>query len=176
MPPGAGHGSNRRHLDRQAANIAQMEIPYPDDLTDAAAYLRGMAFHEAGHAVVAWSLKLPVGDIHIRGIGAGNGSAQVGSTDHLPLIDRIAVCFAGIEAGEVFHSPQPSWAGNEDKRVAFEILYDEPEDQAQQVWHRGGARARELLVEHSDRVTRLATRLIKVQQVDAAEFLRLMAA
>jgi hypothetical protein len=29
-----------------------MEISDPDDLMDAAAYLRGMAFHEADHAVV----------------------------------------------------------------------------------------------------------------------------
>ena len=36
-----------------------------------AAYLLGMSFHEAGHAVVAWSLGVEVGDIHICGIGEG---------------------------------------------------------------------------------------------------------
>jgi hypothetical protein len=43
-----------------------METSDPDDRSDAAGYLRAMAFHEAGHAVVAWSLDLPVGDIHWR--------------------------------------------------------------------------------------------------------------
>ena len=151
-----------------------MEIWNPDDLLDAAAYLRGMAFHEAGHAVVAWSLNLPVGDIHIREIGAGDGGTQIASTADLSFIDRMAVCFAGIEAGVVFQSPQPSWAGNGDRRMAFNLLMGMPEEHAEWLWNRAGVRASELLVEHTDRVIRLAARLIEVHEVDAAEFLRLM--
>jgi hypothetical protein len=62
-------GAARRRL--KSCYTGPMEISDPDALMDAAAYLRGMAFHEAGHAVVAWALNLPVGDIHIREIGAG---------------------------------------------------------------------------------------------------------
>ena len=38
----------------------------------------------------------------------------------------------------------------------------------------GHARARKLLVEHQDRVIRVAERLREVRQVDACEFLRLV--
>jgi hypothetical protein len=153
-----------------------MESSDPDDLRDADLYLRGMAFHEAGHAVVAWSLNVPVGDIHIRQMNAGNGGTQIGCSDRLPFIDRIAICFAGIEAGIVFQSPQPSWAGNGDRRMAFAMLEGMPEDHAEWLWNRGGARASELLVEHTDKVIRLVARLLEVHEVDAAEFLRLMSA
>jgi hypothetical protein len=165
-------GAARRRL--KSCYTGPMEISDPDALMDAAAYLRGMAFHEAGHAVVAWALNLPVGDIHIREIGAGNGGAQISCADDLPIIDRLAVCFAGIEAGTVFQSPQPSWAGNSDHRMAFEILDGTPEDHAVRLLDRGGVRASELLVEHADKVTRLVTRLLEVHAVDAAEFLRMM--
>jgi hypothetical protein len=153
-----------------------METSDPDDLSDAAGYLRAMAFHEAGHAVVAWSLDLPVGDIYIRGIGEGNGGAQIGGVENLSFIDRIAVCFAGIEAGKVFQSPQPSWAGNADCGMAFSLLTGMPEDHAEWLWDRGAARAGELLVEHKGKVIRLVERLIDVRQIDAAEFLSLMTA
>ena len=33
---------------------------------DATEHLKGMAYHEAGHAGVAWALGLPVGDVYVR--------------------------------------------------------------------------------------------------------------
>jgi hypothetical protein len=44
-----------------------------------------MAFHEAWPSVVAWSLNVPVGEIHIRQMNEGNGGTQIGCSDHLPL-------------------------------------------------------------------------------------------
>jgi hypothetical protein len=41
---------------------------------DAAEHLKGMAYHEAGHAVVAWALGLPVGDVYVRKMDEGNGA------------------------------------------------------------------------------------------------------
>jgi hypothetical protein len=119
---------------------------------------------------------LPVGDIYIRGIGEGNGGAQIGGAENLSFIDRIAVCFAGIEAGNVFQSPQPSWAGNADCRMVFGLLMGMPEEHAEWLGARGAARASELLAEHRSKVIRLAERLVEVCQVDAAEFMRLMSA
>ena len=61
---------------------------------------RGAAFHETGHAVVAWSLGLEVAHIVI-GIGGDDSKGHANITsdqDHLPLIDRLAVRLAGIEA------------------------------------------------------------------------------
>jgi ATP-dependent Zn protease len=151
-----------------------MDAPNPDDLTDGASYLRGMAFHEAGHAVVAWALKQLVGDIYIREIGAGDGGAEISLAHDVTFIDRIAVCLAGIEAGTVFGVPQPSWAGNADRPMAFNLLIGMPEEHSEWLWIRGSARARELLTEYNNNVIRLADRLVEARQVDAAEFLRLM--
>jgi hypothetical protein len=61
--------------------------------------LRGMAFHEAGHAVVAWSLNLRVESIYIREIGAGNSATKTDPPDRLPFMDQLATLAAGLEAG-----------------------------------------------------------------------------
>ena len=89
---------------------------------NASEHLRGMAFHEAGHAVVAWALGLPVGDIYVRQIEEGNGDAQIGCADALSFIDRLAVCFAGIRAEEVFDVPQPRGMGDADNLMVIRLL------------------------------------------------------
>ena len=49
-------------------------------------------------------------------------------------------------------------------------------DEIQSYLAAGHARARELLLEHRDRVIRIAERLLDVRQIDEAEFLGLMSA
>ena len=66
---------------------------------DAAEHLKGMAYHEAGHAVVAWALGLPIGNVYVRKMGEGDGGAQIACVYTLSFVDRIAVCLAGIQAG-----------------------------------------------------------------------------
>jgi hypothetical protein len=60
--------------------------------------------------------------------------------------------------------------------MAFTMLEGMPEDHAEWLWSRGGVRASELLVEHTDKVIRLAARILDVHEVDAAGFLHLMRA
>ena len=60
--------------------------------------LRDAAHHEAGHVVVARFLGLTIRKIEIE--EDGSGRADISSGDHLPLVDQIAVCVAGIEAQE----------------------------------------------------------------------------
>jgi len=145
---------------------------------DADDYLRAMAFHEAGHAVVAWSLNLRVESIHIREIGAGNGATKTGPRDHLPLMDQLATLTAGLEAERAFNSPLPERAGDRDRLMAINLILEHHEglvsDEIQSHLGAGHARARELLLEHRDRVIRVAERLLDVRLVDAAEFLVLM--
>jgi ATP-dependent Zn protease len=64
-------------------------------------YQRGTAYHEAGHAVVAWSLGLEVGTISVLADDA-SGGVQIGSADHLNLVEEIAVCAAGYTAENTF--------------------------------------------------------------------------
>jgi ATP-dependent Zn protease len=137
-----------------------------------------MAFHEAGHAVAAWSLNLLVGDIDICGIGEGNGGAQIGCAAHLVLVDQLAALAAGKEAERVFQSPPPIHAGDGDRVMAINLVLKlHPGialDEVEMYLTAGHARARELLIEHQNMVTRLAELLVKTRQVVAADFLGLM--
>jgi len=133
-----------------------------------------MAFHEAGHAVVAWALGLPVDDIYVRKIGEGDGGAQIGCADALSFIDRLAVCFAGTQAASVFNAPQPEGMGDKDISMVMNLLSGTCETHGAMLRDQGRARASHLLMEHRDHVTRLAERLIHVHHVDAAEFMHLM--
>ena len=67
---------------------------------------RGAAYHEAGHIVVAWSLGVEVGGaaIGVNGDDA-KGTSEIGSAEELPLVDKIALCAAGLESQSVFNAP-----------------------------------------------------------------------
>jgi ATP-dependent Zn protease len=146
--------------------------------TKAADYLRAMSYHEAGHAVVAWSFGVEVGNIHIREIGAGNGGAQIGSADHLPLTDQLALLAAGKEAERQCKSGLPDYASDEDRLMAINlVLKHQPglsSDEIQRHLDAGHDRARERVVEHRAKIERLADRLRHDREVSAATFLLLM--
>ncbi len=143
-------------------------------------YLRGMAFHEAGHAVVAWSLNLRVESIYIREIDAGDSATNTEPPDHLCLMDQLATLAAGVEAERAFKSPLPEHAGARDRLMAINLILEHHEglasDEMQLHLAAGHARARELLLEHRDRVIRVAEHLREAKQADAAKFLHLMGA
>src|SRR2546423_174934 len=67
-------------------------------------YPHATAFHEAGHAVVAWSLGLPVGVIRVSDDDASGGT-EIGPADHLSLTEQIAVWSAGHAAERLFECP-----------------------------------------------------------------------
>src|SRR5256885_2180453 len=82
----------------------------------------GAAYHEAGHAVVAWALGLPVGRIAINDDGPPAGTTEIGSTEHLPATDRLAVCLAGVEAQHLFACPTHEHAGFSDYAKVLDII------------------------------------------------------
>ena len=141
---------------------------------DAAEHLKGMAYHEAGHAVVAWALGLPIGNVYVRKMGEGDGGAQIACVYTLSFVDRLAVCLAGIQAAFVFNAQQPEGMGGRDIGMVMNLLSGTCETHGAMLRDQGRARASHLLVEHRDHVTRLAERLIHVHHVDAAEFMHLM--
>ena len=65
---------------------------------------RSTAIHEAGHVVVAWALDLPVGSMQIgcNGDDTAGRSEIDESARQLSLIDRIALCIAGVQAQLLF--------------------------------------------------------------------------
>ena len=59
---------------------------------------RRTAFHEAGHAVVAWALDRPVTGLRL--LSDQDGEADVGDVGSLPLVKQIAVAMGGWYGAE----------------------------------------------------------------------------
>ena len=121
--------------------------------------LRGAAFHEAGHVVVAMNLGLVVGEVEIS--DDGRGRSQIAPSDHLPLVDQIALCVAGIEAQELFNCHTHVLAAAADHGMVVGLLDGLTE--AESLKHRKAAclRALEILQTHRPEIERLADYLIK---------------
>jgi ATP-dependent Zn protease len=86
--------------------------------------LRGVAYHEAGHAVVALALDLHVARVEIFHEDH-SGATDVAPTDHLPLADQIAIYVAGINAEKLFDAPTHEGAGLGDHAKLIETLTQE---------------------------------------------------
>jgi ATP-dependent Zn protease len=139
-------------------------------------YPRGTSYHEAGHAVVAWSLGLHVEAISVRSEDAGGG-AKISNADHLSLTEQIAVQYAGYAAERVFECPAHELASMMDMNKIREILEGNgiPEgEEALSYRSKGYERARSLLEINRDKVIKLAERLVECGHISADEFLRLM--
>jgi hypothetical protein len=134
---------------------------------------QGAAYHEAGHVVVAWALGLPVGEITIGMNGDdAAGLSEIGESDHLPIIDRIAICQAGLEAQELFDSHTHDLAGMSDYAKIIELVGDETsENESKRLRDAGSARARDLLIKPKEQVSRLAEAVVLRSKIDAATYL-----
>lgn len=127
--------------------------------------LRGAAFHEAGHVVVAQFFGLPVGEVEIRDDGAGK--ADIGLDDHLPLIDRIALCVAGIVSQELFNCRHThELAAAHDYAKVIELVEGLTELESLQGRTAAYRRALEIVETHSTEVERLAHHLIEHRRID----------
>jgi hypothetical protein len=139
----------------------------------------GAAFHEAGHAVTAWSLGVQVCKI-VAGVGDDDlkGHSHIGDESHLDLIDRIAIALAGVEAQSMFNACTHDLAGVQDFAMVADVINEDEisEAESRELHQRGFARAREILSRNAGRVTRLATRLATSGVVSEEEFLQVMKA
>jgi hypothetical protein len=155
-----------------------METLDADEPMDADSYLRGTAYHEAGHAVAAFALRLCVFSIILRERGAGNSETKTDPADLLPLTDHLAVLAAGKVAERAFKSPLPDHAGDRDSEKALNLILKHHEgassDDIELHMTAGHVCARALLAEHQDRVIRVAEHLREARRVNAAMFLHLM--
>jgi ATP-dependent Zn protease len=139
-------------------------------------FLRANAYHEAGHAIVAWVLRLAVKEIAIRDDRPGEHVMAAGE-DRLPLIDRVALSNAGRQAEEVFGHLLPSWASTCDRVGTLNLLAANDIRATEEVerWIADGcARARELLREHEQKVHRLAAQLVACVTMSTNELNRFM--
>ena len=131
---------------------------------------RGAAFHEAGHVVVAAAFGLEVGrvEIAIHGDDA-KGEADIQANHDLCLVDRIAICAAGIEAQRPFSAPTHEGAGWGDYGDMVELLDDMGEDEGRKIRYEGHQRAHDILVQHADKVERLAQALLAKKRLGPDE-------
>jgi hypothetical protein len=135
----------------------------------------GAATHEAGHAVVAWSLGLSVGEIEIGITGDDTkGKADIGADEHLRIVDRIAICLAGIEAQVVFDCPTHELAGFSDYAKVAALVEGLSEAESLELRNAGSRHARDLIITHKVKLQRLAARLVDRGAVNGAEFALLM--
>ncbi|WP_375304111.1 hypothetical protein WI560_16910 [Bradyrhizobium sp. A11] len=137
---------------------------------------RGAAFHEAGHAVVAWALGLAVERVEIA-INADDakGAADIEYNPALDLIDQIAICAAGLEAQRLFDAPTHHGAGWGDYGKMVELLEDREEDKQLEMMHRGRERAFDLISLHRAKVDRLAMAVIEKKCVGKDDIAALLA-
>jgi hypothetical protein len=126
--------------------------------------LRGAAFHEAGHVVVARAFGLTVGKIEIG--EDGSGKAAISSAEHLPPIDQIALCVAGIEAQALFNSPTHEYAAFADYAKVSELVKGLTESENFKIRNAAYLRALEILKTHVPEVERLANELIERRRID----------
>jgi ATP-dependent Zn protease len=141
-------------------------------------FLRPNAYHEAGHAIVAWALDVRVHEIAIRDDAPGRHTKTVGGDEErLPLMDRVALSNAGRQAEKIFKHLLPSWASGGDRMDTINLLADNDIRDTAEIerWIADGcARARKILQKHEHQVDRLAARLIECRRMSADEFERFM--
>lgn len=139
-------------------------------------YSRSTSVHEAGHAVVAWSFRVPVGALWVNADDDG-GESKIGPTTHLELTEPIAICLAGAVAQEVFNCPGHELAAFHDDIRITELreehgVSEQAEDRALRV--QGWNIAAVTLEAHRTKVNRLADQLVERGRVEASDFLNLI--
>lgn len=120
---------------------------------------RSTAIHEAGHVVLAWTLGLPVGSMEIGSKGDDTaGKAEIDdSARPLSLVDRIALCAAGLEAQRLFGCEATHLhAGACDFAKILELLDDLPEKEADDARFAGYERAFQILDQRRLLIERIA--------------------
>jgi hypothetical protein len=127
--------------------------------------LRDAAYHEAGHVVVARFLGLPIGRVEIE--EDGSGRADIRDAEHLPLVDQIAICVAGIEAQELFNCPIHQHAALGDYLKVRELLAGLTDAESHEYRQAGYLRALEILKGRLPEIEALAHQLFHQRRIAA---------
>jgi hypothetical protein len=93
--------------------------------------------------LVARFLGLTVREVEIE--EEGSGRADIRYAEHLPLVDQIALCVAGIEAQELFNCPMHDHAALGDYRKLRELMAGLTDAESYEYRQAGYLRALEIL-------------------------------
>lgn len=133
--------------------------------------LRSVAYHEAGHAVVALALGLRVARVEIFAEDYSGGT-DIADAHNLPLVDQIAVCVAGMNAEQLFDATAShELASMGDHGKVIELLGEIVEAEGDVLRDKGHQRAWDLLSEHADSVELIAARLVAERKIDLSGYL-----
>jgi hypothetical protein len=127
--------------------------------------LRDAAYHEAGHVVVAQFLGLTVREVEIE--EDGSGRADIRYAEHLPLVDQVAICVAGIEAQELFNCPMHQHAALGDYLKVCELMAGLTDAESYEYRQAGYLRALEILMARLPEIEALAHQLLKQRRIAA---------
>jgi ATP-dependent Zn protease len=140
-------------------------------------YSQRLCCHEAGHAVVAFSLGVRVVAVSVffTEREGWKGDTKTEGTDQLPWKDQIMLRIAGKAAEEFFNCPEDLWASLRDLGEITSLLdrMGMTEERETRIVE-GKARARIILEEHREQALRLVACLVEHGHVNEPEFLRLM--
>jgi len=131
-------------------------------------FVRGSAFHEAGHAVVAQYFGLKITALEIREDGSGKTETS-GAIDDLSLIDRIALYCAGQASRTVFKCRSHAIAVSDCHGEIKKFVEGLTEDHSLELRNAGYRRAIEILKSNAPEVERLANLLIQKRRIDGNE-------
>ena len=133
-------------------------------------YPRGIAYHEAGHAVVGWALNLRVelSRVFYDHAKGWAGKTKIDDTScELSLTEKVALRAAGYVAEEVFRCPAHELAAGDDNEKIYMLLKEagiaEQDHQARRA--EGEKIAREHLKAHKTKAIALAERLAECGHV-----------
>jgi hypothetical protein len=137
-------------------------------MTEGMKYPVGTCFHEAGHAVVAAALDLKVKELRVSADDESGGT-DIRGLD-ISFIDQVAVCFAGLEAQNIWNCPSEHLAGGDDYRRFFKLVEGLSDDCREALRKAGRERARDLLQINKQIVEDIAQHLMERGRITAAEF------
>lgn len=127
----------------------------------------GAAVHEAGHVVVARAFGLKTRRMIADVDGDDTaGRAEIEDCSHLPMIERIAMCSAGVDAQRLLEVETHEMAGFSDMVRIDNLLEDYDEATAETTRETGYRRSEELLELHRAAVERLAAALAEQGELD----------
>jgi ATP-dependent Zn protease len=121
-------------------------------MTNSNSEVVGAAYHEAGHALVALHYGLEVGQIVVR--ENGDGGTDISRTEHLPLLDRVAVCMGGGAAQQHFQAPATATdhAMMADYVMVYNLTLEMTDEERERAIEKAFVRARTLLLRTQTRL------------------------
>ena len=136
---------------------------------------RRLAFHEAGHCVVAEALGLRVALLELLDAERDGIVRLARDNAHYSPVEQIAICEAGYIGGEVSGEPALTGEGEIDNLEAYAVAISVDEAEAKLLVASGRRVARSLLVVHRKRLHAIADALAERGRLTAADLAALAA-